>query len=73
MNVKKIEVFINLQLIKINFTLDKIWTGLNSATGDRRLSDKLDPGDRETVPDQVGAVVPDCETAHEIERPETHD
>ncbi len=62
----------NYQLIKIKFTLDKIWTG-NSATGDRRRSDKLDPGDRETVPwDQGGAVVPDCETAHEIERPETH-
>ena len=75
----------NYQLIKIKFTLDKIWTdnktvafetGRTGATetdlGDRRRSDKLDPGDRETVPDQVGAVVPDCETAHEIERPETH-
>ncbi len=61
-------------ILKIKFTFRKIWNWLKQLLGDRRRSDKLDPGDRETVPwDQVGAVVPDCETAHEIERPKTHD
>jgi hypothetical protein len=35
---------------------------------------ETDLDDRETVPaDQVGAVVPDGVSVHEIERPETHD
>jgi hypothetical protein len=33
---------------------------------------KNDPGDRETIPDQGGAVVPDNVTTHEEIRPETH-
>ncbi len=63
---------VNDNSLKIKFTLNKIWTGWKQLLGDRRRSDKLDPGDRETVPDQVGAVVPDCETAREEIRPETH-
>ena len=65
----------NPNLLKIKFTLDKIWTGWNSATGDRRRSDKQDLGDRETVlAHQGGAVVPgDDETSHKEIRPETHD
>ncbi len=88
-NVKKIDLFINHQLIKIKFTLDKIWKRqqicwqlaetalLNTrVTGDDLAAcsaTKNDPGDRETTPDQGGAVVPDNDvTRHEIERPETH-
>ncbi len=72
MNVKKIDIFINHQLIKIKFTLDKIWTG-NNNWPKRRY--KNDLGDRETIRvDQGGAVVPDGGVVtHEIERPETHD
>jgi hypothetical protein len=69
-NEKKIEIFINHQLIKIKFTLDKIWTGNNWPK--RRYKNDLD--DRETIrADQGGSVILDDETRHEIERPETHD
>jgi hypothetical protein len=57
-------------LLKIKFTLNKIGTGNNWPNG----ATETDLGDRETVPGhQVGAVVPDDVTVHEIERPETHD
>ncbi len=64
---------------KPNFIKDKIYLKQDlklaetALLGDRRRSDKHDLDDRETVPDQGGSVIPDCETAHEIERPETHD
>ncbi len=60
-------------LLKIKFTLDRSETGWNSATDDRRRSDKHDLDDRESISDQGGAVVPDVKTLHEVERPETHD
>jgi len=34
---------------------------------------KHDLDDRESIPDQGGSVIPDDETAHKVERPETHD
>jgi hypothetical protein len=74
-NVKKIEIFINYQLIKINFTLDKIWTGNKTVAVDngRNGATERDSGDRETVPgDQGGAEVPDVMTSHKVERPVTH-
>ncbi len=51
----KIDLFINHQLIKIKFTLDKIWTGNNlllTKEGDNDVivdDDELNDGDRETV------------------------
>ncbi len=73
----QIETFINHQLIKIKFTLDKIWNWQQSVAVDngRNGATERDLGDHETVlTDQVGAVVPDNGVAtHEIERPETHD
>ncbi len=54
-------------------TIVAVDNGRTALLGDRRRSDKQDLGDRETVlAHQVGAVVPDCETAHEEIRPETH-
>ncbi len=79
--MKKIEIFINHQLIKIIYLrqdlklaeaalLNEIWV-----TGDGLAAcsaTKHDLDDRETISDQGGSVVPDGMTAHEIERPETH-
>ena len=84
MNVKKIEIVINHQLIKIKiFYLKqdlKLATNLLLLTswlraallGDRRRSE-TDPGYRKTMPGHQGAaVVPDVKTSHEEIRPETH-
>ncbi len=72
----KLKSFINLQLIKIKFTLDKIWTGNKTVAVDngRNSATERNSGDRETVlTHQGGAVVPaDGVATHEIERPETH-
>ena len=64
----------NFQLIKIKFTLDKIWTGNKSVAVDngRNGATEHDLDDRETVPDQGGSVIPDGVTVHEEIRPETH-
>ena len=73
---------INHQLIKIKFTLEKIRlaeTALQIVQVDRETirpcgATEHNLGDREMVlAHQGGAVVPDGVTAHEIERPETHD
>jgi hypothetical protein len=59
-------------------TIVAVDNGRTALLGDRETiwpcgSTEADLGDRETVPGhQVGAVVPDCETAHEEIRPETH-
>ena len=88
-NEKKlfIDLISNDNLLKIKFTLIKIWTGNNwlraalqkLSLGDRETirpcgASKTDLGDRETVPGHQGAaVVPaDSVAVHEIERPETH-
>jgi hypothetical protein len=77
--VKKIEIVINhqLKIIYRNQDLNRQQNCRQLAEtallGDRRRSDKHDPGDRDAVlAHQGGAVVPDKMTAHEIERPETH-
>jgi hypothetical protein len=52
----------NHQLIKIKFTLDKIWNWQQTVAVDngRNGATERDLGDRETVPGhQGGAVVPD--------------
>ncbi len=80
MNVKKIEIVINHQLIKIIYLNQDLnrqqfcrQLAETALLGDRRRSNKHDPGDRETVlAHQGGAVVPDSVATHEIERPETH-
>jgi hypothetical protein len=79
-NVKKIEIVINHQLKIIYLNQDLNWqqsvavdNGRTALLGDRRRSDKHDPGDRKTMSGHQGAVPPDSVTTHEIERPETHD
>ncbi len=54
-------------------TVVAVDNGRTALPGDRRRSDKQDPGDRETVlAHQGGAVVPDVKTLDEEIRPETH-
>jgi hypothetical protein len=78
-NVKKIEIVINhqLKIIYLNQDLNRQQNCRQLAEtallGDRRRSDKHDPGDRYAVLAHQGAVPPDSVTTHEIERPETHD
>jgi hypothetical protein len=71
-----LKLFINHQLIKIKFTLNKIgnWQQTVAVDNGRNGATEHDPGDRETIPvHQGGAVVPDGGVVtHEIERPETH-
>ncbi len=80
---EEIEIFINHhQLIKIKFTLDKIWNLPKrrywncSVTGDGLAAcsaTKHDLDDRESIPaDQGAAVAPADVTVHEEIRPETH-
>ena len=84
-NEVQIEVIYNHQLIKMKFTLNKIWNWQQNCCwnnwlraallGDRWRPDKHDSGDRHAVPrHQGGAVVPaNDEVSHEEIRPETHD
>ena len=73
-NVKKIEIGINHQLIKIIYLNQDLKLAETALLGDRWRSDKHDPGDRHAVPrHQGGAVVPaNDEVSHEEIRPETH-
>jgi hypothetical protein len=50
--------------------LELIWVTGDSLAACSATKHDLD--DRESVPDQGGAVVPDVKTAHEEIRPETH-
>ncbi len=63
---------INHQIIKIKFTLNKIWNWQQLAACS---ATEHNPGDRKAIPaDEGAAEVPaDSVATHKIERPETHD